>query len=283
MSVSADESSAYPVLTGDELALLRRYGTVRQTTAGQVLFSPADDSYDLFVVLTGSLEVAQVSHGRSVLLAQPGPGQFAGELNLLTGQRPFVTVRVIAAGQVIRIAASQLRELFEREADLAEVLMRAFIARRRRRISQEALSASVEIIGTGQSAQALALRSFLSRNAIAYHWVDLIHIDSPDDTLRRIGASRDDLPIAITPTRVLMNAGTSELAETLGLIPPRESHRLFDAIVVGGGPRGAGRGRVRRVRRARCGCPRGGGARRAGWRYLAHRELPWLPGRDLRH
>ena len=238
MSSPADDSVVYPVLSDDEVAILRRYGTERQTAAGQVLFSPADDSYDLIVVVSGSVEVADNSHGRSVHLAQPGPGQFAGELNLLTGQRPFVTARVTAAGQVIAIVPRQLRELFAREADLAEILMTAFIARRRRRISLEVLSASVEIIGTGQSAQALALRSFLSRNTIAYHWVDLDQIDSPEDALRGIGASRDDLPIAITPTQVLMKAGTSDLAETLGLARRPDGHRLFDAIVVGGGPAG---------------------------------------------
>jgi hypothetical protein len=53
MSIPADDSVLYPPLSDDEVATLRRYGTVRQTTAGQVLFSPADDSYDLIVVLSG--------------------------------------------------------------------------------------------------------------------------------------------------------------------------------------------------------------------------------------
>jgi thioredoxin reductase (NADPH) len=238
MSSPADDSVVYPVLSDDEVATLRRYGTVRQTTAGQVLFSPADDSYDMVVVLSGSIEVADDSYGRSVLFAQPGPGQFVGELNLLTGQPPLVTGRVTRAGQVIRIAPGQVRELLAREADLAEVLMAAFIARRRHRISQKALSASIEIIGTGQSPRALALRSFLSRNTIAYHWVDIDRVDSPEDALRGIGASRDDLPIAITPARVLMNTGLPELADALGLRAPRSGHRFFDAIVVGGGPAG---------------------------------------------
>jgi thioredoxin reductase (NADPH) len=238
MSSPADDSVEYPVLSDDEVAILRRYGVVRRTTAGQALSSPADDTYDLIVVLSGSVEVADESHGRSVLLAEPGPGQFAGGLTLLTGQPPFVTVRVTAAGQVITIAPSQLRELLAREAELPEVLMTAFIARRRRRISEQSSGASVEIIGTGQSAQALALRSFLSRNTFAYHWVDLDLVDNADDVLADIGASHDNLPIAITPTHVLMNAASSELAEAMGLKPRPDGYGLFDAIVVGGGPAG---------------------------------------------
>ena len=220
------------------MAILRRYGTARQTTAGQVLFSPADDTYDLIIVLSGCVEVADESHGRSVLFARHGPGQFAGELNLLTGQHPFVTFRVAAAGEVISIAPREVRELLARETDLAEVLVKAFIARRRRRVSGEVMSPAVEIIGTGHSARALTLRSFLSRNAIAYHWVDLDKTDSAQGVLDGMGASRDDLPIAITPTQVLMNTDSSELAEAMGLGPRSDVDRLFDAIVVGGGPAG---------------------------------------------
>jgi thioredoxin reductase (NADPH) len=237
MNNPAEDSVWSPVLSDEEMATLRRYGTVLRTTVGQVLFSPAGDRYELVVILSGEIEVTGDSHGQSVLYALHGPGQFAGELNLLTGQRPFITLRITAAGQVIAIAPSQLRELLAREGELGEVLVTALIARRRRRLADKAFSA-IEIIGTGQSAQSLALRSFLRRNTIAHHWVDLDQVDNAQDVLRDIGASRDDLPIAITTTQVLMRADSSELAEALGIGRRPDSHRLFDAIVVGGGPAG---------------------------------------------
>jgi thioredoxin reductase (NADPH) len=238
MSSPTDDSAGLPVLSDDEVATLGPYGIVRKTTAGQVLFSPADDSYGLTVVLSGGVEITDESRGRSAVFAQLGPGQFAGELGLLTGQRPILTARVTAAGEILAIAPRQLRELLARETEIAETLVTALIARRRRRVFHEAPSEAIEIIGTGQSARALALRSFISRNTIACLWVDLDRVDSPGDVLRSIGASRDDLPIAITPTRLLMNAGASELAEALGLGRRPDAYRLFDVIVVGGGPAG---------------------------------------------
>src|SRR5208282_1099433 len=51
----ASEAIAYPVLDDSQLASLRRYGRARRVTAGEVLFSPADDSYDLLVVLSGEI------------------------------------------------------------------------------------------------------------------------------------------------------------------------------------------------------------------------------------
>ncbi len=78
---------------GSQRACLRRYGTTRRVTADEILYSPADDSCDLLVVLSGEVVVSNDALGRSVELARHWPGQFAGELNMLTGQRPFLTAR----------------------------------------------------------------------------------------------------------------------------------------------------------------------------------------------
>ncbi len=60
---------------------------------------------------------------------------------------------------------------------------RALIARRGRRVSDDVSSAAIEVIGTAQSAQTLALRTFLGRNTIAYRWVDADQVDGLDDYL----------------------------------------------------------------------------------------------------
>ncbi len=237
MSESAAESTAYPVFSGEQLAYLRRYGTVRQITAGEVLYSPADDSYDLLVLLSGELEVADESQSQRVPLRCHGRGQFTGELNLLTSQRPFLTVRATADGEVLHVNPMRLRELLAGGTEIADIALSALIARRRRRVSGD-LPAVLEVIGTGQSAEALALRSFLSRNMIGYRWVDLDEADNPGDVLGGIGASRDDLPIAITPTQVLMKASPPGLADVLGLRYRPDDGRLFDLVIVGAGPAG---------------------------------------------
>jgi CRP-like cAMP-binding protein len=66
MSIPADESAAYRVFSGDQLARLRAYGTVRSVRAGEVLFSPADDNYGLLVVLDGEVAVTEESRGERV-------------------------------------------------------------------------------------------------------------------------------------------------------------------------------------------------------------------------
>jgi thioredoxin reductase (NADPH) len=237
MSEPAAGSAELPVFSRDQLDHLRPYGIVRQVKTGDVLFSPADDSYDLIFVLRGEIEIGEQSQGRHVPVICHKAGQFAGELSLLTGQRPFHTARAMTDGEVLQVTPAQLRDMLTRETELAEVLVRALIARRRQRVSGEAIAAT-EIIGTGQSAQALALRSFLSRNMIDYRWIDLDEADDPGRVLGGVPASRDDLPVAITPTRVLTQASPAALADVLGLGYRPEDGRLFDVVIVGAGPAG---------------------------------------------
>jgi thioredoxin reductase (NADPH) len=234
----ASEAVAYPVLDDSQLARLRRYGTTRRVTAGEILYSPADESSDLLVVLSGQVVVSNDGLGRSVELARHGPGQFAGELNMLTGQRPFLTARAATDGWVLALTPAQVHEVLARETDVADVLLRALIARRRRHVSGATPGAAIEIIGTSHSGPALALRTFLNRNTIAYQWVDVDRADQAAAILGSVGATSGDLPVVITPTRVLMKADPAALAAVLGLGRYPDHQRRYDVVIVGAGPAG---------------------------------------------
>jgi thioredoxin reductase (NADPH) len=228
----------HSVLDDSQLDRLRRYGTMRQVTAGEVLYSPADDSSDLLVVLSGEVVVSNDAFGRSVELARHGPGQFAGELNMLTGERPFLTARAATEGRILTLTTAQVREVLARETDVADILLRALIARRRRHVSGATPGAALEVIGASHSGPTLALRTFLNRNTIAYQWVDVDQADHGADTLASVGATNDDLPVVITPTRVLMNADPPALAAELGLGRYPGHRQRYDVVVVGAGPAG---------------------------------------------
>ena len=238
VGILEDESAAYPVFTADQLDRLLGYGSVRPVRAGEVLFSPADDTYDLLVVLDGEVEVTEEVRGGQVRFAPHGRGQFVGELNLLTGQRPFHTARVMTDGEILVIGPEQLRVLLGRETEIADVLVRALIARRRRRLSGDDANAPIEVIGTEQSGPALALRTFLGRNTIAYRWVDAELAADLDDYLAGVGVTRDDLPVVITPSSVLPRARPAELGAALGLVRHAAADRRYDVVVVGAGPAG---------------------------------------------
>ena len=60
-----------------------------------------------------------------------GPGQFTGEINMLSARRSLVRGRVTSDGsELIVVDREDLRTLVQRDSELSEILMRAFILRR---------------------------------------------------------------------------------------------------------------------------------------------------------
>jgi thioredoxin reductase (NADPH) len=64
------------------------------------------------------------------LTAKHGPGEFTGEMTMISGQRCLVLGRVTEAGKFLELSGEGLRSLIARDAELNEIFMRAFILRR---------------------------------------------------------------------------------------------------------------------------------------------------------
>src|SRR5215471_5969360 len=68
-----------PRLAAAHMSLLRRFGEVRATVAGQRLFREGDRSYDFIVVLSGKVSVLDNVAGVERELAIAGPRDFVAE------------------------------------------------------------------------------------------------------------------------------------------------------------------------------------------------------------
>jgi thioredoxin reductase (NADPH) len=230
------EGAATTELSDAQLALLARHGTTRDVPAGEVLFRAGDESYDLIVVLSGRAEVLGGHADNPIVLASHGPRRFLGELNLLTGQRPYLTARMAEAGRILVIPRADVRELMASEVDLADTILATLIARRQ--VLREHGAASVQLLGSRFSAATLALRGFLVRSGMPHAWIDLDAEDDADALLASFGVRARDTPVVVTTTRVLRHPTPGELADHLGLTYRRVPGITFDLIVVGAGPAG---------------------------------------------
>src|SRR5262249_18860984 len=92
-----------PKLSDDQLAALMPYGTTETTAAGQVLAAAGDLTYDLMVVLEGEVGVFDVHDHHRRTIATLRARDFIAELNLLTGQRVYLTCVVTEAGSILRV------------------------------------------------------------------------------------------------------------------------------------------------------------------------------------
>lgn len=79
---------AYPRLEEDQLARLSEFGVSQKISAGQFIFRLGDDKYDLVVIDKGQLEIIKEAGPGypEEVIATFGPGEFIGELSILTGQ-----------------------------------------------------------------------------------------------------------------------------------------------------------------------------------------------------
>src|SRR5581483_8909409 len=174
--------------------------------------------------------------GEDVVLATHGPGRFLGELNLLTGQRVYLTARVVEAGEVIAVPVAELRRLIATVPGLSDTILGAFVARRSRLL--EGAARAIRVIGSRHLPEALAMREFLSRNRVPHQWLDAEVDPDIERLVHEFGLACGDLPVVIAGTTVLRRATPGTVAQHLGLTIESIPQRCFDLVVVGAGPAG---------------------------------------------
>jgi thioredoxin reductase/CRP-like cAMP-binding protein len=224
------------VLDEEQFDRLASYGTEETVDRGQHLYVSGDTSYDLFLLRTASVEAVRDATAIEPerLIYQRGPGEFLGELSLLTGQQVFLTIRVTATGTVVRIPAAELRRILAEQVDIADLLIETF--RQRRELMRETAGHVLEIVGRADTAQSLALRTYVTQMLLPHIWLDAASVTGRA-LMRTAGVSEDDLPVAVTDGRVLRRATPGTVAESQGLTYRATAHHP-DLVVIGAGPAG---------------------------------------------
>jgi thioredoxin reductase (NADPH) len=231
------DDPAAATFTDAELDTLRPLGVERAVRTGDVLFSADDDAYDFFVVMEGTVDILRQGLDGDVVIVTHGRGRFLGELNLLTGQRPYLTGRVAEDGRVLEIGLDAFRRVMAEQPEISTKIFRGLVARHELLRTGEGANA-VRIIGSRYSREALALRAFAARVRIPHSWIDLEDNDDVGALLDAMHLDPSDTPVVVSPTAVLRHPTTGEFAQHLGLTYQRAPDAFFDLVVVGTGPAG---------------------------------------------
>ncbi len=81
--------------------------------AGEVVFREGEEARDMFVVLSGEIEVLKRSkRGVDARVALLGPGDWFGEMSILDVQPRSATVRALAPSRLLRITSADLDALY---------------------------------------------------------------------------------------------------------------------------------------------------------------------------
>jgi thioredoxin reductase (NADPH) len=224
-------------LTEAQLGRLRRVGKLRKVEPGDILFQPGDSAVPFFVLLSGSMEIVQPGLEGDVAIATHGPGEFTGEMTMISGQRCLVLGRVTDGGEFQEISGEGLRAIVATDAELSEIFMRAFILRRLALIARG--QGNLILMGSRHCANTLRLREFLARNAHPYTYVDLDTDKTSQELLDRFAVKMSEVPVVICNARtVLRNPTPQKLADCLGFNVNIEQTHVRDLIIVGAGPSG---------------------------------------------
>ena len=236
VAIALPEQAA-PTLDAEALAELAPFGHERMVEIGDVLYRAGDESSDFIVVLEGAVDIIRPDLEGETLITSHGAGRFLGELNMVTGQRLYLTARVSRPGRVLAIPVDEFRRLMSSKPDLADTIFPAFVHAGRLLRSGEGAQ-SVRIIGSRYSREAMTLAGVPSRSRVPHTWVDIEGDDDVEVLLANMGFRPSDTPVVITTTGVLRHPSPGEFAEHLGLTFRPQPGYLFDLVVVGSGPAG---------------------------------------------
>jgi thioredoxin reductase (NADPH) len=232
-----EDRRLFPVLTEAQIQRVAPHGHTRQVKRGEILVEQGEEQIRFFIVLSGRLDVLQSYDGGERVIATHPPGEFFGDVHLLSGRRSIVRARMAEDGEVIELTREALQNLVQTDSGLSDILMTAFILRRLELTRQG--KGDAVLIGSGYSAETLRVREFLTRNGYPHEYVDVERDRGAQHLLDRFNVSVGELPVLICRGQSVLRNPTNELvADCLGLNAGISETDVRDVIIVGAGPSG---------------------------------------------
>jgi thioredoxin reductase (NADPH) len=237
VDAAVDQARLFPRLSAPQIGRIDRLGHRRTVERGEIVVEQGARTPDFFVVLSGALAIVQPSEREELPIAVLSQGQFTGEVGSVSGRTNLMRVRVATAGELLAITPQALHKILETDAELSELLMRAFILRRVGLIASG--QGDTVLIGSTFSAATLRLREFLSRNGHPHAYVDIDKDPGVQALLDRFDLRTGAIPVLILrDQRVLRNPTNTEVADILGFNRALDPSVVRDVVIVGAGPAG---------------------------------------------
>src|ERR687894_1140594 len=235
--ISSLVEQIFPTLTPVQIRRIAPHGHIRAIQPGQVLIEQGDKNVPFFVVVSGEVEILRPSGGVETLITIHGPGQFTGEVNNLSGRPAVVRMRSTKQGELIELDRQHMLTLLQTDADLGEIMMRAFILRRVELVT--AGVGDVVLVGSIYSPGTLRIKEFLMRNGHPYSYIDLERDPDVQNLLDSFQISASEIPVLICRGQVVLrNPGNQQIADCLGFNEYIDQTLVRDLVVIGAGPSG---------------------------------------------
>ena len=145
-------------------------------------------------MVSGELEVVRPSGGAvETLITVHDSGEFTGEVNMLSGRRSIVRIRATKPSKVIQLDRQNMMSLLQSDAELGEIIMRAFILRRVELVASG--TGDVVLIGSTNSSATFRIKEFLMRNGHPYSYIDLERDQDVQNLLDSFHVRAKEIPV----------------------------------------------------------------------------------------
>jgi thioredoxin reductase (NADPH) len=234
---SSRAEQVFPTLTPAQIRRVAAHGNMRTIKPGEVIVEQGDSAVPFFVVVSGELEVVRPSGAAETLVAVHLPGQFTGEVSTLSGRRALLRLRAAKTGEVIELDRQRMLALVQTDAELGEILMRAFILRRVELVA--AGVGDVVLVGSMHSGGTLRLKEFLMRNGHPYSYIDLERDPEVQNLMDGFRIAASEIPVVICRGEVVLrNPTNQQVADCLGFNESIDQTQMRDVVIIGAGPSG---------------------------------------------
>ncbi|MEM7137138.1 MAG: Crp/Fnr family transcriptional regulator [Myxococcota bacterium] len=92
--------------------------------AGTTVFRQGDTGGSMYVIRSGRVRVLKNAHGRQRAVATLGPGEFFGEMAVVTGRPRSATVEVVEESELLKVPSDKLQEMVLDHGEVAIRLIR---------------------------------------------------------------------------------------------------------------------------------------------------------------
>jgi thioredoxin reductase (NADPH) len=224
---------AFPPLDANDLAVLRPLATCCTYEDGQTIFKAGDADLDLFVVESGAMDILNPANEHRLIVTHL-PGQFAGDIDLLTRRPVIVTAVARGRTKLMRVPGNRLRELLNKVPRLSEKMLIA--VQERRRLLSEAGVLGLRVVGPGKCRDTMVVREFLFKNFVPFTWYES-ESDAGRNLMTQWGSPKKSPVVEVNGGRLLMNPPLRDLAEAAGVWRHCPGATV-DLAIVGAGPAG---------------------------------------------
>ncbi|WGH79433.1 FAD-dependent oxidoreductase [Jannaschia ovalis] len=227
-------------LHDDHVARLREIAEEITVPAGTMLVALGAPVDTFHYVLEGELEaVDPVTGGRYGDGATLGPTQFTGEIGLLTGARAMLGLRAVADSRLLAAPRDALLELMAHIPEMSDIIVTVLAGRRRRLL--ESGQASLTLIGMDRDRHIRAIGAFAARNRIPFRTLDL-GCGEAAAVAESCSITPSEPAVVFGRDTVIADPTPRRIARLYGLDLDLGDDRIYDVLIVGGGPGGIAAG-----------------------------------------